>query len=60
MTDWPLLECIENKEEFIEKLKKLGIVKRDWEPKEDIKKPRLKVINGGSEMDRFILWYRGI
>jgi len=32
MTDWPFLDCIENKEEFIEKLKKLGLVKRDWEP----------------------------
>ena len=32
MTDWPLLECIENKEEFIEKLKKLGMVRRDWKP----------------------------
>ena len=32
MTDWPLLECIENREEFIEKLKKRGIIKRDWKP----------------------------
>ena len=38
MTDWPLLECIENKEEFIEKLKKKGLVSKDWKPPEDIKR----------------------
>jgi len=32
MTDWLLLECLENREEFIEKLKKLGLIKRDWKP----------------------------
>jgi len=42
MTDWPFLECIENKEEFIEKLKKKGLVKRDWKPPKVIKKPRYK------------------
>lgn len=46
MTDWPLLEplleCLEHKEEFIEKLKKKGLVKRDWKPP----KKRKGVING--------------